>query len=80
MIEGYQTWKNILIKDVTINNPEGSPGLIFGNSSNPIQNIIFDNVVVVNPGSEPFGMNYYCDGVKNGVVKGNTSPTPSCFV
>ena len=73
-------WANITLRDVTINNPRQSPGVINGNSSNPMQSIIFDNVVVNNPGSRPWGdQYYYCDGVKDSFALGSTSPIPSCF-
>lgn len=49
-----------------------------GNSSNPMQNVIFDNVVVTSPGEKPFGPNYYCDGIL-GTAMGHTTPQPSCF-
>lgn len=77
-MSGYQTWKNIVLRDIFINNPDNSPGLLMGNSSNPMQNVIFDNVVVTSPGQKPFGPNYYCDGIL-GTSMGTTSPQPSCF-
>ena len=50
-----------------------------GNDSNPIRNLVFDNVVVTNPGSDPWGEKfYYCDGVE-GIAEGNTVPVPPCF-
>ena len=119
-MSGYQTWKNIILRNITITNPEGSPGVnnydiiipkilllfinnlkknyndnnnsnnnnnyyyyywkvLFGNTSNPIQNLVFDNVNVINPGNKPFGENYYCEGIKNGIAIGGTSPKPTCF-
>ncbi len=41
---------------------QGSPGLVFGNVSNPMTGVVFDNVEVVNSGSKPFGTDYYCEG------------------
>jgi hypothetical protein len=79
IMSGYQTWSNIVLRDIFINNPDNSPGLLMGNSSNPMRNVIFDNVVVTSPGQQPFGPNYYCDGVL-GKSLGHTYPTPSCFV
>eukprot|EP01034_Spumella_vulgaris_P022512 gene22512-28641_t len=78
-MSGYQTWRNIVLRDIYINNPVGSPGLIFGNSSNPMTGILFDNVVVTNPGEKPFGPEYYCEGISHGLAKGGTSPVPVCF-
>ena len=79
-MSGYQTWSNIVLKDVTIYNPKNSPGVLFGNTSNPIQGLVFDNVVVVNPGSNPWGDDFYqpCTGI-NGIARGKTNPIPPCF-
>jgi hypothetical protein len=80
-MSGYQTWSNIVLRNITINDPEGSPGVIMTNSSNPIKGLVFDNVVVKNPGSEPFGDDYYyCDGNMDGAsASGATWPVPNCF-
>jgi hypothetical protein len=73
-------YTNITLRNVNIDlKGKVSPGLIFANSSTPIKNIVFDNVVVTNPGSKPFGSNYYCEGVESGVAMGTTSPVPPCF-
>ena len=72
-------WTNILLKDITINNPKMSPGVILGNSTNPMKNVVFDNVVVNNPGKNPWGDKFYaCSGVQ-GIATGNTNPVPPCF-
>lgn len=39
-------YRNITLRNVTINNPKGSPGVILGNENNMIESITFDNVVV----------------------------------
>mmetsp|Transcript_7424 Transcript_7424/g.11072 ORF Transcript_7424/g.11072 Transcript_7424/m.11072 type:complete len:421 (-) Transcript_7424:934-2196(-) len=79
IMSGYQTWENIVLRNITIRNPKGSPGVIFGNVSNPIRGLIFDNVVVENPGDEPWGDDfYYCEGIQ-GTALGNTFPVPPCF-
>jgi hypothetical protein len=49
-VSGYPTWSNIVLRNITINNPKTSPGVIIGNSSNPITGLVLDNVVVNNPG------------------------------
>ena len=73
------TWNNITLRNVTINGPQLSPGVILGNSSNPMLNILFDNVVVTKPGILPWGNRYYaCEGVE-GIAQGNTEPPPPCF-
>ena len=78
LMSGYQTWKNILLKDIYIINPDNSPGVLMGNASNPMQNVVFDNVIVIKSGDKPFGTDYYCDSI-NGYAKGLTHPIPSCF-
>ena len=45
-MSGFQTWTNITLRDITINNPIHSPGLFYGNESNPITGLVLDNVVV----------------------------------
>jgi len=78
----YQTWSNILLKNITVIDPEGSPGMIMGNSTNPITNLVFEDVVVMGKiGKKPFGPDYYCEpgGVK-AIARGKTFPIPSCFV
>lgn len=78
-MSGYQIWENIVLKDIFINNPKNSPGMLMGNVTFPMRNIVFDNVVVTNPGSEPWGDDfYYCQGIE-GYAVGNTWPVPPCF-
>jgi polygalacturonase len=73
------TWNNIVLRNITLSNPQLSPGVIIGNSSNPMQNVLFDNVIVKNPGSHPWGDKYYaCSGVE-GIAQGDTNPPPPCF-
>jgi hypothetical protein len=79
-MSGYQTWSNIVLRDIYINNPLHSPGVLMGNTSNPIHGLVFDNVVVTNPGSEPWGESfYYCEGIE-GTATGGTYPAPPCFM
>lgn len=74
------TWVNITLRNIVINNPKQSPGVILGNSTNPMQNIIFDNVLVNNPGDKPWGNLYYkCEGVASGIALNGTYPVPPCF-
>ena len=77
-ISGYQTWNNIVIRNVTINNPWQSPGVLMGNLTNPIHNVFFHDVVVNNPPQEPWEDYYSCDNVI-GYASGTTSPIPPCF-
>ncbi|CAF0775861.1 unnamed protein product [Adineta ricciae] len=73
------TWNTIVLRNITLNGPQLSPGVILGNSSNPMLNILFDNVYVNKPGLLPWGTKYYaCEGVE-GIAEGNTQPPPPCF-
>ena len=59
--------------------PKMSAGVLLANISSPMQNILFDNVVVNNPASKPFGKDgYYCKNAQ-GRATGTTSPVPPCF-
>ena len=74
---------NITLRNITILNPQTSAGVIFGNKSNPIQNLVFDGVRVVNPKEDgAFGKDhFFCpeEGVQSGRAIGNTKPVPPCF-
>lgn len=73
------TWNNITLRNVTIDGPQLSPGVILGNTTNPMKNIVFDNVFVSKPGLFPWFEKYYaCEGVE-GIAQGNTQPPPPCF-
>ena len=72
------TLRNITLRNIAINNPKGSPGVIMGNSTNPID-VTFDGVVVTNPGSDPWGSDYYSCWGANGTATGGTWPVPPCF-
>jgi len=70
---------NITLRNITINSPKQSAGVLIANVSTPMQNITFDNVVVNNMPKQPWGDGgYYCKNV-NGVATGTTSPVPPCF-
>eukprot|EP00656_Telonema_subtile_P003824 TRINITY_DN11733_c0_g1_i3.p1 TRINITY_DN11733_c0_g1~~TRINITY_DN11733_c0_g1_i3.p1 ORF type:complete len:378 (-),score=64.36 TRINITY_DN11733_c0_g1_i3:121-1254(-) len=72
-------YTNITLRNITINSPKKSAGVILANVSSPMQNIVFDNVVVNNPASKPWGNDgYYCKNA-NGVATGTTNPVPPCF-
>lgn len=72
-------WENITLRRVHVHHPKQSAGVIYGNPRRPMRNIIFEDVVVVHPGQEPWGENYYkCEGVE-GVALNGTSPIPPCF-
>lgn len=66
---------DITLRNVTVINPAYSPGVIIGSETNPMQNVVFDNVVVQNAPSDYFE----CKNVLSGVAKGTTNPVPKCF-
>ena len=78
-ISGCMTWRNIILKDVLIINPEGTPGVLMGNDTNPMNNVIFDNVKVIgnNIGDYPWGVDYFCEYINGKSI--NSSPKPLCF-
>ena len=56
-----------------------SAGVIRGNIDNPMRNLIFENVVVNEPGKGPENEgNYLCSGVSNFDVIDGSSPIPDC--
>ena len=72
-------WANITLRNVTIRSPKQSPGLIYGNPKRPFENVLFENVVVTDPGDRPWGRQFYkCAGVR-GIANGSTSSAPPCF-
>ena len=74
------TFANITLRDIYINKPQKSPGVILGNETLRMENIVFDNVVVTEPGDSPWGDDYYyCENVQDGVATGGTWPVPPCF-
>ena len=78
-MSGYQTWSNIVLRDIFINDPLRSPGVLFGNASNPVAGVLFDNVVVKNPGTQPWEDQFYsCEGME-AIAMGSTTPVPPCF-
>jgi len=76
--QGCVDFRNIMLKNITIQEPKLSPGVILGNSTNPMQNIVFDNVNVIKPGFFPFEGKYKCTDVF-GTVSGGSGPQPECF-
>jgi len=73
------SYRNITLRNITVNNPSMSPGVILANASNPMENVVFDNVKINNPGKKPWGDEYYkCENV-HGIAQGGTNPVPPCF-
>ena len=76
--QGCVSFTDIILKDIIITNPVLSPGVVLGNSSNPMSNIVFDNVSVVNPGTFPFFKAYKCEHAN--IVEKNAPPnSPSAL-
>ena len=72
--QGCVTFANITLKDILITNPVMSPGVVLGNATNPMKNIVFDNVKVQNPGTFPFLKTYRCAHA-NIIEKNGVSPS-----
>ena len=89
--QGCTNFENITLKDILIEDPLLSPGVILGNASNPMKNILFENVTMTVPMKHflahgrlpfhdkrfPFGGTYQCENVV-GTCKG-CNPVPNCF-
>ena len=75
------TYVNITLRNIQVLSPKVNPGVILANASSPMQNIVFDNVVVVDAPTKPapWGRGYLCKGVSSGVALGGTTPVPDCF-
>eukprot|EP00041_Stephanoeca_diplocostata_P026189 m.699775 g.699775 ORF g.699775 m.699775 type:complete len:429 (-) comp22906_c0_seq19:2120-3406(-) len=74
------SYRNITLRNITVNNPKLSPGVIMANESNPMTGVVFDGVRVISPGNKPWGDKFYaCQGVSNGLAIGGTYPIPPCF-
>ncbi len=81
--QGCVSFRGVTLRRVTITDPVFSPGVIKGNSSNPMQGIVLEDVLVQNPGEFPFFGAYECEdsGVdrSSSVANGTTSPLPPCL-
>ncbi|CAE7633051.1 unnamed protein product [Symbiodinium sp. CCMP2456] len=63
-------YRNILLKNVTIDNPKLQPGVIFSSADYPIQNISFDSVRVVNWRGRKDKLQYkLCEGVNASLAR-----------
>jgi polygalacturonase len=72
-------FENITLRNITISNPK-NVGIIMGNETNPMVNVVFDGVKIVNVADPLIKYDYYkCEGVVNGVAIGDTNPVPECF-
>jgi len=72
-------YRNITLRNITINNPKASPGVMMADKDSPMVGVVFDGVRVNNPGSSKWGSNYNCENVQGGVAMGDTTPVPACF-
>ena len=70
------TWSNIVLRNITVIDPKQSPGVLFGNASNPITGLVFDNVVVKNPKKDPFENFWFCQDVE--MTVSGSEPVPKC--
>ena len=80
--QGCATFANITLRDVLVDDPLLSPGVILGNETNPIEGLHFDNVTVRfgergGRGAFPFGRQYHCEHAQVTSTSG-TSPAPMC--
>ena len=75
--QGCVTFNNITLRRIFIDRPLLSPGVVLGNVTNPMTNVVFDQVIVKDGGKWPFDKTYQC---KHANVKsiGGTSPVPQC--
>lgn len=73
-------YENITLKDITIVNPKNKygAGVILGNVTTPMKNLVFDNVQIISNNSQ-FSEYHTCEGVSNAKAVGNTHPIPYCF-
>jgi hypothetical protein len=73
------SYQNITLRNITISNPK-KVGVIMANGTNPMTNITFDGVRVVNFEGMPTDSDYFkCEGVVNAIAMGDTWPVPPCF-
>eukprot|EP00438_Fugacium_kawagutii_P025917 Skav228600 [mRNA] locus=scaffold5678:41972:43682:+ [translate_table: standard] len=75
-------YRNILLRNITIDNPKDQPGVIWADKATPMENVTFDSVRVINWKHSQKKLQYrVCDGVdsSSSVATGDTSPVPSCF-
>ncbi len=75
------SFRNITLRNVLIDSPNMSPGVLLAPAAEPATSILFDGVRVNQPrnGSGVHGGQYYrCDHFQ-GTAVGDTSPVPPCF-
>lgn len=78
-VPSYFDWDNITLRDVFILNAKMSPGVVIGNITNPMKNIVFDNVQATPPSLSPWGTKFYACYAAEGKTERGTIPVPPCF-
>jgi len=73
-------YSNIVVRNVTVNDVKGSAGVILAGASNPMDDVVFEDVVFNNLKDSllSFDDHYYVGNV-NGVARGRTWPVPPGF-
>lgn len=73
-------YSNIILRNITVNDATGSAGVVLAGESNPMDNVVFEDVVFQNLGNGllSFDDYYYVKNV-NGVARGKTWPVPPGF-
>merc|ERR1712039_1106255 len=59
-------WTNITLRNVRVVGAKVSPGVIYGNPTNPMRGVVFDGVVFdpIDPKATPWrNQFYYCKGI-----------------
>ena len=77
-LQGCSDFRNITLRNVVIDSPLLSPGVILGNDTNPME-VLFDNVTVRNPGPWPYNSTYDVRGTY-GVCVPPCDPLPPGFM
>mmetsp|Transcript_352 Transcript_352/g.945 ORF Transcript_352/g.945 Transcript_352/m.945 type:complete len:446 (-) Transcript_352:214-1551(-) len=75
-------YKDIVLRNITIDNPKLQPGVILSSPNYPMRNLTFDSVRVINWKGKKDKLRYkLCDGVdaSSAHAVGDTFPVPSCF-
>eukprot|EP00759_Apiculatamorpha_spiralis_P020741 PhF_6_TR26055/c2_g1_i6/m.36708 len=67
-VPSNMNWSNLTFRNIYIQQPQAGAGVIYGNETNPMKNIVFDNVVTVSPGPSPFKAPWFCKNVQNFTV------------
>jgi len=74
-------YENITLRNITIVDPKFSygQGVIIGSEDQPMKNIVFDGVRVLQAANSDLEKYHTCKGVESGIAIGDTYPVPPCF-